>query len=59
MAVAHVRSQCLIGWHVDNRMAVCNSRPFLQKVKQQIAEHFRPKDLGPSTMYLRVQFESD
>ena len=54
-----VRICCLIGWHVDDGMAVSNSRPFLQKVKQRITKQFGLKDLGPIAKYLRVQFEHD
>lgn len=59
VAATVVRIHCLISWHVNDWMAVSNCHPFLQKVKQRIAEWFRPKDLGPLAKYLGVQFEHD
>ena len=58
-AVNAVCTHCLIGWHIDNGMAVSNSHPFLEKVKRRIADRFGITDLGPVMKYLDVQFERD
>jgi hypothetical protein len=57
LTIGITRVHCYIGWHIDDGMGVCNSRPFLEKVKRSIAERFGIKDLGPVTKYLGVQFE--
>jgi hypothetical protein len=58
-AINTVHTRCLIGWHVDDGMAVSNNRPFLEQVKRRITERFGIKDLGPVTKYLGIQFERD
>lgn len=48
---------CLLMVHVDNGMAGCNSRTFLDHVKESILVEFSLKDLGPVRKFLGVEFE--
>ncbi len=48
---------CLLVVHVDDGMAGCNSRPFLDHVKDSILTEFGLKDLGPVRKFLGVEFE--
>ncbi|KIK15938.1 hypothetical protein PISMIDRAFT_16132 [Pisolithus microcarpus 441] len=48
---------CIIIWHIDDGLGSCNSRHFLNWVKGKISEHFGISDLGPVTLYLRIEIE--
>ena len=48
---------CLLVVHVDDGMAGCNSRTFLDHVKDNILTEFGLKDLGPVRKFLGVEFE--
>lgn len=47
---------CIITWHVDDGLAGCNNRKFLDWIKGRIAEHFRITNLGPVIKHLGVQY---
>jgi len=49
--------QCLLVVHVDDGMAGCNSRTFLDHIKSSILTEFGLKDLGPVRKFLGVEFE--
>jgi hypothetical protein len=50
---------CLLAMHVDNGLAGCNSKGFLDFIKTEIKKHFGIKDLGPLRNFLGFQFERD
>jgi hypothetical protein len=57
----HVNSEgvhviCIIAWHVDDGLAGCNNRKFLDWIKGRIADRFGIADLGPVVKHLGVQY---
>jgi hypothetical protein len=48
---------CILAMHVDDGLAGCNSRAFLDFIKAEIGKAFGIKDLGPLHTFLGVQFE--
>lgn len=57
----HVNSEgvhviCIIAWHIDDGLAGCNNRKFLDWVKGHITDRFGITDLGPVVKHLGIQY---
>lgn len=46
----------IIAWHIDDGLAGCNNRKFLDWIKGCIADSFSIMDLGPVVKHLGIQY---
>ena len=40
--------------YVDDQLMACNSHPHLDKVKAELPQHFKMKDMGPAKYIVRL-----
>ena len=45
--------------YVDDQLMACNSHPHLDKVKAELSQHFKMKDMGPTKYIVRLEIHWD
>ena len=48
-----------IPFYVDDQLMACNSHPHLDKVKAELSQHFKMKDMGPAKYIVGLGIHQD
>ena len=51
--------QSLHSIYVDDQLMACNSCPYLDKVKAELSQHFKMKDMGPAKYIVGLEIHQD